>query len=150
MALEIGAIAPDFRLPGSDGKEHSPASLRGRPYVLTFYPKDETAGCVAQVCALRDVWEDFRHMDVAVFGVSRDSVEDHQAFVANRKLPYSLLTDASGAMHKAFDVGRTFGVTNRVSYLVDAAGTIRAAYASNLRPEQHAARMLAAAKALAR
>lgn len=145
MALKVGDRAPDFTMAGSDGVDHSPATLRGRSYVLTFYPKDETAGCVAQVCALRDVWEDFRKSDTLVFGVSRDSVESHKAFVANRKLPYTLLTDATGQVHKAFDVGRTFGITNRVSYLVDREGTIAAVYASNMRPEEHAARMLEAA-----
>lgn len=149
MALRVGERAPAFEAPGSDGQTYSAESLRGRAYVLTFYPKDETAGCIAQVCALRDVWEDFRGKGVAVFGVSRDSVESHKVFVANRNLPYTLLTDASGAMHKAFDVGRVFGVTNRVSYLVDASGTIVAAYASNLRPAAHAEKMVEAARALA-
>lgn len=145
MALAVGAQAPPFEMPGSDGNDWSASKLAGRRYVVTFYPQDETAGCVAQVCALRDVWEDFRGKDVLVFGVSRDSIESHRAFVANRKLPYVLLTDATGQWHKAFDVGRTFGVTNRVSYLVGADGKIAAAYASNLRPEAHAKRMLEAA-----
>lgn len=148
MALDVGASVPAFALPGSDGQEWSAEKLRGRAYVLTFYPKDETAGCVAQVCALRDAWEEFRGKDVLVFGVSRDSLESHREFVANRKLPYTLLTDDSGAAHKAFDVGRMFGVTNRVSYLVGKDGRIVAAYRSNLRPEAHAAKMVEAAKAL--
>lgn len=146
MALQKGDRAPPFSMAGSDGEEWSAEKLRGRRYVITFYPKDETAGCVKQVCALRDVWEDFRGMDVLVFGVSRDSVEDHKAFIANRKLPYVLLTDATGAIHKAFDVGRRFGVTNRVSYLIDGEGRISEAYASNLRPATHAAKMLDATR----
>jgi len=148
MALKVGASVPSFSMPGSDGREWDPEALRGRPYVLTFYPQDETAGCIAQVCALRDVWEDFRGKNVAVFGVSRDSVESHKAFVANRELPYTLLTDATGEHHKAFDVGRTFGVTNRVSYLVDAEGRIAGSFASNLRPAAHAAKMLEAVSQL--
>lgn len=149
MALKVGQQAPAWTMPGSDGEEWSDARLRGSPYVFTFYPQDETAGCVAQVCALRDVWEDFRHSGTVVFGVSRDSIESHKEFVSKRKLPYTLLTDASGQVHKAFDVGRNFlKVTNRVSYLVDKDGKIAAAYESNLRPEEHSARMLEAAKAL--
>lgn len=146
MALKEGQKAPAWTMPGSDDEEWSDAKLLGRAYIVTFYPQDETAGCIAQVCAIRDVWEDLRTTDVLVFGVSRDSVETHKAFVANRKLPYTLLTDKTGQVHKAFDVGRTFGVTNRVSYLVGPDGTIRAAYASNLRPEAHAAKMLEAAR----
>ncbi|HVM44661.1 MAG TPA: peroxiredoxin [Candidatus Thermoplasmatota archaeon] len=146
--LDVGATAPPFRMPGSDGREWSGSDLAGAPYVLTFYPKDETPGCVAQVCALRDAWEGFRARGVQVFGVSRDGVEEHRAFVANRKLPYTLLSDATGAHHKAFDVGRTFGVTNRVSYLVGPDGRILATYKSNLRPEAHAEKMLAAVRGL--
>ncbi len=146
VALSAGATVPPFDMPGSDGEAWSDAKLRGRRFVLTFYPQDETAGCVAQVCALRDVWEDFRGLDVLVFGVSRDSLASHKAFVANRKLPYTLLTDDNGQYHKAFDVGRTFGVTNRVSYLVDATGTIVESYQSNLQPAAHARKMIEAAR----
>jgi peroxiredoxin Q/BCP len=148
MSLRVGLQSPEFDVAGSDGRSYSDVILKGRAYVVTFYPKDETAGCIAQVCAMRDVWEDFRGMDIPVFGVSRDSIEDHKSFVAKRKLPYVLLTDATGAMHKAFDVGRMFGVTNRVSYLVDRDGKIAEVYASNMRPEAHAAKMVEAARAL--
>lgn len=146
MALRAGERVPAFEIPGSDGGTWSDVKLRGRTYVLTFYPKDETPGCVAQACAIRDAWALFVEAGVLVFGVSRDSVEEHRAFASHRKLPHVLLSDASGAVHKAFDVGRTFGVTNRVSYLVGPEGTIREAFKSNLRPEVHAARMLEAAK----
>ena len=150
MALKVGAKAPAWSMAGSDDQEWSDAKLIGRPYIVTFYPQDETAGCVAQVCALRDVWEDLRPTGVLVFGVSRDSTESHKAFVANRKLPYVLLTDATGAYHKAFDVGRNLlKVTNRVSYLIGPDGVVRDVYESNLRPQAHAEKMLEAAKALA-
>lgn len=148
MALREGQVAPEFSVPGSDGQTWSSKALHGTPYILTFYPKDETAGCVAQVCSFRDVWEDLAPTGVKVFGVSRDSIESHEAFVANRRLPQTLLSDATGAMHKAFDVGRTFRVTNRVTYLVGADGRIAAVYASNLRPAAHAKRMLDATRAL--
>ena len=149
MALEKGEPAPAWSMPGSDDATWSDEKLRGRAYIVTFYPEDETPGCIAQVCAIRDVWEGLRATGVLVFGVSRDPVAKHKEFVANRKLPYTLLTDATGAVHKAFDVGRRFGVTNRVSYLVGADGRIAAVYASNLRPAAHAEKMLEAAKALA-
>lgn len=148
MTLRPGDKVPAFRAPGSDGQEHSAASLQGKATVITFYPKDETAGCVKQVCALRDVWQDLQEAGVTVLGVSRDTIESHKEFVAHRKLPYTLLSDATGDIHKAFDVGRTFGVTNRVSYLIGPDSVVRAAYKSNLRPEAHAAKMLDAARAL--
>lgn len=149
MALRVGDSVPDFSMPGSDGDEHSSAKLLGRPYIVTFYPKDETLNCIRQVCALRDAWDDLQPTGVAVFGVSRDDVDTHKAFVAHRKLPYALLTDASGKAHKAFDVGRNFyKATNRVSYLVGRDGKIAAVYESNLFPQKHAEKMLEAARAL--
>lgn len=149
MALPVGSRVPPFSLPGSDGRTHSDASLRGTPYVLTFYPKDETPGCVAQVCAFRDIWEDFRAMGVQVFGVSRDDLESHERFVAKRNLPYVLLTDASGQFHKALQIGRNlFGGANRVSFLVDAQGVIRDVFEHNLRADAHAERMAQSARAL--
>lgn len=147
--LAKGVPAPAFEAADAEGKAWTLAVLRGRPFVLTFYPKDETAGCVKQACAFRDVWAGFVETGVEVFGVSRDDAESHGAFAANRRLPYRLLTDETGQMHKAYDVGRTFGATNRVSYLIDAEGRIAEAFKANLSPGAHAERMLAAARGLA-
>lgn len=144
--LRAGEAAPAFEARDETGARWGLDALRGRAFVLTFYPKDETAGCIRQVCALRDAWADLRDAGVEVFGVSRDDAASHQAFVAARRLPYRLLTDASGAMHEAFEVGRFLGVTNRVSYLVDGEGRVVEAYRSNLRPGSHAERMLSAAR----
>lgn len=149
MALPVGARMPSFSLPGSDGRTWTDEALRGRAYVLTFYPKDETPGCTAQACAFRDAWEDFRGSDVLVFGVSRDSVESHHSFVRSSQLPYVLLADESGQFHKALDIGRNmFGGANRVSYLVDKEGVIRSVFEDNLRFGAHAERMLDAASGL--
>lgn len=144
--LPSGVDAPDFEAPAPDGRAWRLADLRGRAFVLTFYPKDETAGCIRQVCAYRDVWSEFEGAGVLVFGVSRDDADSHRTFAANRSLPYTLLTDATGEMHKAYDVGRTFGVTNRVSYLVGPDGRIQETYKGNLSPQAHAQRMLAAVR----
>lgn len=149
MALPVGATMPSFSLPGSDGSTWSDAKLIGTPYVLTFYPKDETPGCVAQVCAFRDAWQDFAGTGVMVFGVSRDGLASHEAFVKNRALPYTLLSDERAVLHKALQVGRNLlGGANRVSVLIDAKGTIVEVYESNLQPASHAERMLAAAAKL--
>lgn len=145
--LAPGTPAPPFDAPDERGRAWSLDALRARRFVLTFYPKDETAGCTAQVCAFRDAWAAFEAEGVLVFGVSRDDAHSHEAFVRRRHLPYSLLTDATGAMHKAYDVGRIFGVTRRVSYLVGADGRIEAAYQGNLRPDAHAAKMLSSVRA---
>jgi len=149
MALSVGSRVPAFSLPGSDGQTWSDESLRGRRYVLTFYPKDETPGCTAQACAFRDAWSGFEKLGVLVFGVSRDSLESHRSFVGNQKLPYVLLSDEKAALHKALDVGKSlFGGANRVSYLVDEQGLIRAVYESNILFGAHSEKMLEAAQAL--
>lgn len=149
MALAVGARVPPFSLAGSDGRTWSDEELRGRAYVLTFYPKDETPGCTAQACAFRDAWEDFAGSGVLVFGVSRDPVESHRSFAKNQKLPYVLLADEKAQLHKALDVGRSLlGGANRVSYLVDRDGVIRSVYESNILFGAHAERMLEAARAL--
>lgn len=149
MALPAGTRVASFELPGSDGQTWSDAKLLGTPYVLTFYPMDETPGCIAQVCAFRDVWQDFANTGVKVFGVSRDGIPSHEAFVKNRQLPYTLLSDERAALHKALQIGRTLlGGANRVSFLVDAQGVIREVYESNLSPASHAERMLDAARSL--
>lgn len=150
MALRVGTPVPSFSLPGSDGRTWTSEGLRGQRYVLTFYPKDETPGCTVQACAFRDQWEDFRGSGVLVFGVSRDGIESHASFVMSSQLPYVLLADERATLHKALDIGKTlFGGANRVSYLVDEAGIIRAVHEDNLRFESHATKMLQAAKLVA-
>lgn len=144
--LPSGIEAPEFEAPDAEGRVWRLADLRGRPFILTFYPKDETAGCIRQVCAYRDVWSELHAAGVLVFGVSRDDADSHRAFAANRGLPYTLLSDATGEVHKRYDVGRTFGITNRVSYLVGADGRILETYKGNLSPQAHAQRMLAAVR----
>lgn len=149
MALAVGSRVPPFALPGSDGRTWSDEELRGRAYVLTFYPKDETPGCTAQACAFRDAWDAFQGSGVLVFGVSRDPVESHRSFARNQRLPYVLLADEKAHLHKALDVGRNLlGGANRVSYLVDGEGVIRAVYESNILFGAHAQRMIEAVRAL--
>jgi len=96
-ALKVGDLAPDFsaRAIGGkygDGESVTLQQLRGRPVVLYFYPKDDTPGCTAQACGLRDAWKDFAER-AEVFGVSVDSEKSHQKFIAKYNLPFPLLSD---------------------------------------------------------
>lgn len=147
-ALAAGDEAPPFSAMGSDGRLHTLADYAGRAFVVYFYPADETPGCVAQACAIRDAWDDFRALDLPVLGVSRDSVERHRGFVESRRLPFVLLADRDGSMHRDYGATMLGGLVRRVSYLVDAQGRIAAAFDSHLRPAAHAAKMLAAANSL--
>lgn len=146
--LRPGEAVPAFRAPDETGRERTRDELLGRPYVLYFYPADETPGCIAEACAIRDAWADFEALGLQVLGVSRDTVESHAAFVRNRRLPYSLLADPHGRMHRDFGALLLGALPRRVSYLVDTDGRVAATYDSHLRPEAHAERMLEAARAL--
>lgn len=147
--LKAGERVPEFAAPDAEGRVWTRADLAGRPFVLYFYPADETPGCVAEGCAFRDASSAFEALGVPVFGVSRDSPGSHARFARARGFRFPLLSDEAGGMHRAFGA-MVFGVLpRRVSYLVGADGRVVVAYESNLRPASHVARMLEAARALA-
>lgn len=102
MATLEDKPAPHFSLAGSDGKTHSPADYRGRTLVIYFYPRDNTPGCTKEACAFRDLHGDLQHLDVTLFGVSRDSLGSHDKFIGEFNLPFVLLTDPKGRMMEAY------------------------------------------------
>ena len=88
--LEIGTVAPDFKLLDQNGKEHSLSYHKGSLVLIYFYPKDDTPGCTTEACGIRDAYEDFERAGVKVFGVSHDTVESHKKFEEKYKLPFTL------------------------------------------------------------
>jgi peroxiredoxin Q/BCP len=95
--LKAGDPAPDFTATAVGGKYRggevvSLKDFRGSPVVLYFYPKDDTPGCTAQACGLRDEWSNFQGR-AEIFGVSIDPVESHEKFIAKYSLPFPLLSD---------------------------------------------------------
>lgn len=146
--LRSGERVPPFSAPDADGRRWTERDLAGRPFVLYFYPEDETPGCVAEACAYRDAWAGFEEVGVAVVGVSRDPPASHAAFRRARRIPFLLLSDEDGAMHEAFGATMLGGLPRRVSYLVGSGLSVEAVFASNLRPALHAERMLEAARRL--
>jgi peroxiredoxin Q/BCP len=123
-------------------------AYRGRPFVIYFYPQDETPGCIVEACGYRDRWEEFEALKVPILGVSRDDEASHAAFAARRRLPFTLLSDADGALHDAFGATMMGGLPRRVSYLVTADGKVAAVFDSHLRPGSHSEEMLKAARRL--
>ena len=91
--IKAGDIAPDFTLKDKDGAEVSLSDFRGNKVVLYFYPKDNTPGCTRQACAFAQSYDGFKAKDVAVIGISRDSVASHLRFAEKYDLPFVLLSD---------------------------------------------------------
>ena len=91
--LEPGDPAPQFTLPDQDGNKVALKDLRGKPVVVYFYPRDFTGGCTTQACDIRDRWSEFEEAGAVVLGISPDSVDSHEKFVAKHDLPHTLLAD---------------------------------------------------------
>src|SRR5262245_13023821 len=92
--IEEGNEAPDFELATDDGSTVKLSEMRGKPVVLYFYPKDDTPGCTAQACGIRDAWGDFAKAGAVVLGVSPDDEQSHAKFKEKYDLPFTLLADA--------------------------------------------------------
>ena len=133
--LENGTAAPAFTLPDQDGTIVSSAELKGKKYILYFYPKDNTAGCAKQAAAFRDAKEELAALGVTVFGVSKDSAASHRRFIEKQSLNFTLLADTELEAIKAYDVWQekknygkvSMGVV-RTAYLIDENGVIEMAW----------------------
>lgn len=126
-----GDPAPDFDAVDQNGHTHRLQDYRGRRLVLYFYPKDDTPGCTAQACDLRDNYDALRHQGYEVLGVSTDDAGSHQRFVTKYGLPFALLADPDRKLVETYGVwqekqnyGRTYWGTARTTFLIDAEGRI--------------------------
>ena len=141
--LAAGDPAPDFTLTADDGTVVSSESLAGSRYVLYFYPKDDTSGCTAQACGLRDSWSRVTDTGVQLFGVSPDSVKSHARFREKYALPYALLVDEGHGLAEAYGVwveksnyGRTYHGNERSTFVIGPDGTIEHVLAQ-VKPAEH-------------
>lgn len=100
--IQEGCAAPEFRLAGSDGKEHSLSDYRGKTVVIYFYPRDNTPGCTKEACGFRDNHPLLAELDTVVLGVSKDSFKAHDKFIRDFSLPFVLLSDPELTMMKAY------------------------------------------------
>lgn len=149
MALQVGDEAPNFELPDQLGDLHELTAYRGGWVLLYFYPKDDTSGCTAEACAIRDNQRDFTLNGLTVLGVSVDPVESHQKFAEKYDLPFTLLSDTDKTVVKLFDVwkpkkmmGKEYVGTHRDSFLIDPDGVVVKIY-QGVTPAKHAAEVLA-------
>jgi thioredoxin-dependent peroxiredoxin len=137
--VEVGSVAPDFTLPSQAGEMVSLKDFFGRkPVVLFFYPKDDSPGCTREVCAFRDIFEEFEKLDAEVIGISSDSVGSHRSFAVKHDLSFTLLSDEGGNIRKLYGVPNTFGLfPGRVTYVIDKEGVVRHVFASQLGVGRH-------------
>ncbi len=128
MALQIGDRIPEFSAKDQNGNPFESASIIGmRPVVIYFYPKDNTPGCTTQACSFRDQYEDFKDLGAEVIGISSDSIDSHEKFSKQFKLPFILLSDADKKIKNLFGVkSNLFGlIPGRVTYVADQNGIIQ-------------------------
>ncbi len=152
--LAPGDRAPAFKLETDDAGLVSSASLKGKPYVLYFYPKDDTSGCTTEAIGFSGAKRKFDAADIAIVGVSKDSVESHAKFRKKHKLKITLGSDAELAAAHAYGVwgekslyGRKYMGMDRATFLVDAKGVIREVW-RKVRVPGHVEAVLSAAKSL--
>jgi thioredoxin-dependent peroxiredoxin len=141
MALAAGTKAPNFTTTDDEGKTVSLSDFAGKIVVLYFYPKDDTPGCTKEAQSFRDNYEQYQEKDMVVLGVSMDDQASHQMFKEKYGLPFQLLVDTDGAITKAYDVEGS-GYSKRVTYIIDADGTIARVDAS-VKTDTHAQDILA-------
>jgi thioredoxin-dependent peroxiredoxin len=152
--VTVNSPAPDFTLPTDDGGEVTLSQLRGKRVVLYFYPKDDTSGCTAQACGLRDAFPRFGPLDAVILGVSPDDVKSHRKFREKFELPFNLLADTEHAVAEQYGVwqeksmfGRKYWGNVRTTVIVDRDGRV-AEVMEKVDPETHAADVAAALERL--
>ena len=128
---QIGDIAPDFTLPGTDGAEVTLSSLRPKAVVLFFYPRDNTPGCTKEAIGFSALKDEFAAQNTIIFGISKDDMKSHHKFVEKQDLSVELLTDAESDVCEAYEVwkeksmyGKTYMGIERSTYLIGADGKI--------------------------
>ena len=148
--VEEGSPAPDFELQSDTGETVRLSSLRGKPVVLYFYPKDDTPGCTTQACGIRDSYSEFSDRGAVVLGVSPDDEVSHVRFKEKYSLPFALLADPEHEVAEEYGVwkernlyGKKSMGIERSTFVIDADGNVSKVM-RRVKPDTHAADVLAA------
>lgn len=146
--LNEGEKAPSFQYYSSDGQLISSDNLRGKKVVLYFYPKDNTPGCTAEACNLRDNYDILRDKGFEVIGVSPDSEKSHQKFAAKHDLPFSLIADIEKKLMNDYGVwgekkmfGKVKEGVHRTTFVINENGVIEKII-KKVKTKDHAAQIL--------
>lgn len=129
--LKTGDKAPEFTGTDQEGRTVSLSDFRGRKLILYFYPKDNTSGCTAEACSLRDGYAELRRDGFEIVGVSPDSSKSHSGFAAKHSLPFTLIADTDKTIATAYGVwglkkfmGREYMGILRTTFVIDGDGII--------------------------
>ena len=150
MALTIGDLVPDLLGLDQDGQEVRLSQYPGKKIILYFYPKDNTSGCTAQACSLRDGYSELREAGYEIIGVSRDSAKSHQGFREKYSLPFRLIADTDVQLNELFGTwieksmyGRKYMGTERTTFVIDADHRIeRILRGKEVKTKEHASQIL--------
>ena len=148
--MNIGDKAPEILGINEKGEEIRLSDYKGQKVVLYFYPKDNTPGCTAQACNLRDHYAELRQAGYAVIGVSVDSGKSHQKFIEKNALPFPLITDTEKKLVEQFGVwgektmcGRKYMGTFRTTFILNEEGIVeRIISPKEVKTKEHASQIL--------
>ena len=131
ITLKQGEIAPDFESTDQNGNPIKLSHFKGKKVVLYFYPKDNTPGCTAESCNLRDNYTTLKNQGYEVLGVSSDGEKSHQKFIEKYQLPFSLIADTDKSVHNAYGTwveksmyGKKYMGTLRSTFVIDENGKV--------------------------
>ena len=126
MSLSVGDKVPSFDSTDQNGNSFNLDKFKDQKIVLYFYPRDNTPGCTAQACDLRDNFQEFKNNNYVIVGVSTDSPKSHVKFIEKNNLPFDLIADEDKSVHKLFGTwvekkmyGKTYMGTARKTFLID-------------------------------
>jgi peroxiredoxin Q/BCP len=146
--VEVGQIAPDFEAKDQNGEKITLSQFKGKKVVLYFYPRDNTPGCTAQACDLRDNIERLADSGYQVIGVSTDSEAKHRNFIAKYDLPFPLIADTDNAVHELYgtwqlkkNYGKEYMGTARTTFIIDEHGKV-AEVIEKVKTKEHTAQIL--------
>ena len=154
MSLNEGDAAPDFSMPASGGRTVSLADLKGKPFVMYFYPKADTPGCTKEACAFQEALPQLGKLGVPVIGVSKDKMKPIEKFAEKYGLKFPLASDAETQVAEAYGVwveksmyGKSYLGMERTTFLVDGAGKIAKIW-PKVKVDGHAVAVMEAVAAL--
>jgi peroxiredoxin Q/BCP len=147
--MKIGDKAPEILGKDENGKEIRLSELKGQKIVLYFYPKDNTSGCTAEACNLRDNYKELRKQNYTVIGVSVDDEKSHQKFIEKNTLPFPLIADTEKKLVQEFGVwgekkmyGRSYMGTFRTTFIIEDGIITKIITPKEIKVKEHAEQIL--------